>query len=290
MQDTSLFGRNLHMRLFLLLSISLIHVCLGQPPITPAKLIPYKETNKGNLHLHAFFPANFSPSDKRAAIVFFFGGGWVGGTPKQFYGQAKALSEKGMVAFCAEYRTKKSHGTTPFECVKDAKSAIQWVRKNASNLGVDPDRIVSGGGSAGGHIAACTGVIEGYEEEGTGSRPNAMVLFNPVLDTTPKGYGAHRFTQEQKTSVSPCHHVKKGISPTIIFQGTADTTTPLENAERFTQLMKDVGNTCILKTYEGEKHGFFNGKHFRPSIKDDSTYRATLREMVLFLKQLEFIQ
>ena len=202
------------------------------------------------------------------------------------------MANHGMVAFSAEYRVKSRNRTTPFACVKDGKSAIRWVREHAAELGVDPNRIVASGGSAGGHVAACIGVIEGCEEEGinlrVSSHPNAMILFNPVLDTTAKGYGANRFKAEQQTDLSPCHHVHNGIAPTILFHGTSDTTVPFENAERFTKLMNDAGNECVLVPFEGKGHGFFNGSFFRPK-GGDVDYDLTMKHSIEFLSQHSFI-
>lgn len=240
--------------------------------IEPERLIPYKTVDGVELKLHVFEPEGLKASDHRAAIVFFFGGGWTGGDAKQFYQQARAMSDRGMVAFSADYRVKGRNKTTPFECVKDGKSAIRWVREHAAELGVDPERIVAAGGSAGGHVAACTGVIEGYDEAGENmaisSVPNAMILFNPVIDTTEKGYGAARFKPEQQTELSPCHHVRKCVVPTILFHGTTDHTVPFENAERFTRLMTEAGNECVLVPFEGKDHGFFNGSLFRKGNGD----------------------
>jgi len=255
--------------------------------IAPDEIVSYKKVGEVDLKLHVFKPEGHLVSDKRSAVVFFFGGGWSGGTPKQFYQQSRFLAEHGMVAFAAEYRVASVHKTSPYECVTDGKSAIRWVREHAASLGVDPTRIVSSGGSAGGHVAACTGVIQGYEQEGENvcisSRPNAMVLFNPVLDTTAKGYGAGRFERSKQTELSPCHHVRKALAPTIVFQGVADTTTPLENAERFSQLMEEAGNSCDVITYEGRKHGFFNGSFFR-SKNNDKDFADTMRKTLIFLK------
>ncbi len=192
-----------------------------------------------------------------------------------------------------DYRVKSRNKTTPFECVKDGKSAIRWVREHAAEFGVDSNRIVASGGSAGGHVAACTGVIEGVEEAGESasisSVPNAMILFNPVLDTTSKGYGAKNFKPEQQTDISPCHHVRKGIVPTIIFHGTADKTVPFENAERFTRLMQEAGNQCVLVPFEGKDHGFFNGSFFRKG-NHDADFDLTMNHSIDFLKANRIIQ
>ena len=256
--------------------------------ITPDQIVTYKKVGGVELKLHVFKPGGHQASDKRPAVVFFFGGGWKGGTPKQFYEQSRFLANHGMVAFAAEYRVSNVHKTSPYECVKDGKSAIRWVREHAAQWGVDPERIVSSGGSAGGHVAACTGVIQGFEEEGENgeisSVPNAMVLFNPVIDTTAKGYGAQRFQKGKETELSPCHHVSKGIVPTIVFHGTADQTTPFENVERFTRLMKEAGNACVLVPFEGRRHGFFNGSFFRPR-SNGVDYNESMQKTLSFLRE-----
>ncbi len=261
--------------------------------ITPSRSAIYKAVNGTELKMDVFEPAGFKATDHRPAIVFFFGGGWIGGSTRQFYQQARAMSDQGLVAFSADYRLINRNKTTPFECVKDGKSAIRWVREHAAELGVDPDRIVAAGGSAGGHVAACTGVIEGHEEAGEkttiSSMPNAMILFNPVLDTTDKGYGAKKFQPEQQTDLSPCHHVRKGIVPTIIFHGTADKTVPFENAGRFTKLMKEAGNACVLVPFEGKDHGFFNGSFFRKA-NGDADYDVTMKRSIEFLKTQSIVK
>ena len=258
----------------------------------PDRVLTYKTAGDVTLKLHVFEPAGLKTNEQRPAIVLFFGGGWNSGDARQFYQQARALADQGMVAFSADYRVKSRNQTTPFECVKDAKSAIRWVRAHAAELGVDPNRIVASGGSAGGHLAACTGVIAGSEEAGENlkisSRPNAMILFNPVVDTTEKGFGAALFKPEQQTELSPCHQVRKGIAPTIVFHGTADKTVPFENAERFAKLMKETGNDCVLVPFEGKGHGFFNGTFFRPK-GDGADYDLTMKRSVEFLTAHGFL-
>jgi len=254
----------------------------------PDKTVVYKTVGDVELAMHIFLPPGHKPGDRRAAIVFFFGGGWVGGSPGQFYSHCHHLASEGMVAMAAEYRVRNRHGTTPFACVADGKSAIRWARQHAAEYGIDPDRIAAGGGSAGGHVAACTGTIEGFVEKGedttVSSKPAAMVLFNPVIDTGPGGYGYDRLKDRYK-EISPVEHVTKGVPPTIIFHGTADTTVPLSNVEDFCSRMKKAGNRCELVTYEGARHGFFNyGRG------DGSAYNDTVRRMDAFLRSLGYLE
>lgn len=245
----------------------------AEEKLTPDKELTYKTIGETKLQLHLFQPEDFKATDQRPCIICFFGGGWNGGTPSQFYQYCDRFAKLGMVAFSAEYRVAKKHKTTPFECVEDGKSAVRWVRENAKKLGVNPDLIVAAGGSAGGHVAACTALITGQEAKdedlNISSIPNALILYNPVIDTTKKGYGHKRFEENRKTEISPVHHVRKDLPPTLITHGTADTTVPYENATRFTELMQKAGNDCKLITFEEKGHGFFNGSHFRKANGDD---------------------
>ena len=116
-----------------------------------------KTVGEIQLKLHVF--STEGGGRRRPAIVFFFGGGWVGGNPSQFFPHCEHLAAKGMVAVSAEYRVKSRHQATPFDCVEDARSAVRYLRGHARELGIDPDRIAAGGGSAGGHLAAATGTL-----------------------------------------------------------------------------------------------------------------------------------
>jgi len=116
----------------------------------PDKTVAYKTIDEITLNLHIFNPAAHEPTDKRPGIVFFFGGGSNNGSPSQFYPHCQYLASRGLVAMSAEYRVKSRNGTTPRECVKDANSAIRWIRQHAQELGIDPHRVVAGCGSAGG--------------------------------------------------------------------------------------------------------------------------------------------
>ncbi len=265
---------------FLLLSLPFLAIAQDLPDTITTREIVYKTIGDVELKLYLYEPTA-KAAHPRPAIVFFFGGGWVGGSPSQFFPQCEHLAQKGIVAISAEYRVRNRHQTTPFECVKDGKSAIRWVRAHAGELGVDPRRIAAAGGSAGGHVAACTATIPNLENEGEdlsiSSIPNLLVLFNPVLDTSKLGYGNDKL-KDQWQRLSPASHVKPGICPTIIFHGIADKTVPIENPRRFDRLMYENGNHCELIQYEGQGHGFFN-----KGRGGDVYYHRTLAEMSDFL-------
>ena len=251
----------------------------------------YKEASGSKLRLYIFSPPGHKSSHKRPAIVFFFGGGWNGGSPKQFEPHARYLASRGMVAIVADYRVKSRQKTTPFECVKDGKSALRWIRKNSGRLGVDPERIAAGGGSAGGHVAAATGTVPGLEEDGedtsVSSKPNALVLFNPVFDNGPDGYGYSR-VKERFREISPMHNISKNTPPTIAFLGTKDKLISVATARKYKALMEKAGRRCELPLYEGQPHGFFNGPNRGGAF--NTYYLQTVTAMDRFLVSLGYIK
>jgi acetyl esterase/lipase len=197
---------------------------------------------------------------------------------------------------CADYRVATRHGVKVVSCVADSKSAIRWVRANAGKLGIDPAKIVAAGGSAGGHLAASTGTIEGLDEpdedKSVSSRPNAMILFNPALVLAPVNgqlplRNAEKVPERtgiEPKAVSPFHHVKSGAPPTLILHGKQDSVVPYQTAEWFTEAMTKAGNRCELEGYEGEEHGFFNfGK------AGNKPFIATLSRADEFLTSLGYM-
>lgn len=266
---------------FPLLATSLIIVITSSALAVPEPdaIVPYKKVGDVELSLHIFNPAGHSKDDRKPAIVFFFGGGWVGGTPKQFYNQSEYLASRGMVAMCADYRTRSRHKTTPRECVQDGKSAIRWVRAHAASLGIDPDRLAAGGGSAGGHVAAATATVKGLDEPGEDTsvdcRPDALVLFNPVFDNGPDGYGHDRVRDYWK-EISPLHNVDEDAPPTTIFLGTNDKLIPVDTAREYKRRMNAVGAHCDLHLYAGMPHGFFNRARFTETLFEADRFLTSL--------------
>jgi acetyl esterase len=229
--------------------------------ITPDKTIQYRQPKEGKaLILDLFLPANHTSSNRYGCIIFFFGGGWTSGNTTQFYAQSKYLASRGLVGICAQYRTKSSHGVTPWYCVEDGKEAIRYVRQHAQELGVDPDKIIVGGGSAGGHVAAASAMcskIDANPSSSVSCMPNALVLLNPVYDNGPQGYG-HKTVAKYWKDISPFHNIVKGLPPTLVLLGSKDELVPVATAKAFEKQMADAGNVCETVIFEGEAHSFFN--------------------------------
>ena len=282
-----------------LLCVSAWSQAFKYPPEMPgAETEVYKTIGGLRLNIYLFKPEGHQQTDKRPAIVFFFGGGWRSGSPEQFLNQCKSLASRGMIAAAADYRVSSRNQSTILQSVQDAKSAVRWLRTHAARLGIDPDRIAAGGGSAGGHLAACTGLISGLDENGenpkVSSRSNALVLFNPglilagVAGDKPKASSLEDLLKRAGTEperISPYHAIARGAPPTIIFHGTADTTVPFRTIEVFAAAMKAAGNSCKVVPFEGRTHGFFNlGRG------DSSDYRAVLQETEVFLTEQGYLK
>ena len=233
---------------------------LGYNPV-PDKIVVYKKIDGIELKLHFFFPENHLMDDSKPAIVFYHGGGWNGGAPSHFYNQSEYSASRGMVAVSVQYRTKKANDTSPIECLKDAKSAMRWVRSHASDLGINPNNIVASGGSAGGHLAAALATVEGFNEEGedvsVSCIPQALVLFNPVANNSEEGYGYNR-VKDYWEEFSPYHNIKKGTAPTLIMLGTKDKLFKVDQAEQYKLKMEQNSSRCDLILYQDQDHAFFN--------------------------------
>lgn len=246
----------------------------------------YKEVEGRKLSLYVTKPKGWTADDKRPAIVFFHGGGWVGGAPGQFTEHSKYLAKRGMVAVQVEYRLLNRKANEPPEtCVADATDAMTWVRKHAAKLGIDIDRVATGGGSAGGHLAAYLGCVLKKPADGEiSAKSNAMVLFNPVYDNGPKGWGTKR-VGDRYPEFSPFHNISKDDPPNIVFLGTKDKLIPVATAEAFKMKMEQEGVKSELFLYEGQPHGFFNyGKD------DNKWYEKTITETDRFFVSLGWIE
>jgi len=219
----------------------------------------YKQTPQGELAMYVHFPKDWTENDKLPAIVFFFGSTWRAGTVKQFVPQAEYLTGRGMVIARADYRVRDRHSTTPDKCVEDGKSAVRWLRANAARLGIDPDRIVASGHSAGGHIAACTYMTKGLDAQGEdlsiSSKPNLLVLFGTAgLHFAPNmGLGVG---PEMAIKISPYHNLSKEVSHAFLYYGTNDLALVaggIDFIEKYTKL----GINTELYTAEGQGHVSF---------------------------------
>jgi len=255
--------------------------------LEPTRTVAYKTVGDRELHLDLFEPVDHKPSDRRACFVFIHGGGWTSGNPRRMYTYCDHFAKLGLLCASVEYRlvNKASPGTTPFDCVKDGRSAIRYLKEHAGQLGIDPDKIVVAGGSAGGHVAAATALFddvnEATDDARVSSTPAALVLLYPVIDTGPEGYGNAKCGANWQ-QISPVDHVRAGLPPTLVFHGTGDTVTPFAGAKRFDDAMRAAGNRCELVVHDGGVHGYF--------LYERALYDAAVARTEEFVRSLGFLR
>ncbi|MDZ4199661.1 MAG: alpha/beta hydrolase, partial [Kiritimatiellia bacterium] len=218
--------------------------------LSPSRRVVYKQVGGRDLHLNLFEPPDLQPGDRRPCFLSIHGGGWTSLGPHRQYPTAAHFAARGMIGMSLEYRlVTPASGTTVFDCVRDARSAMRYLRTHAEELCIDPRKIVTQGGSAGGHLAVGTALFDGIDEAGEDASvscaPQALVLFFPVIDTSAGGFGHARLGNDWRT-LSPLHRVRPGGPPTLLFHGTGDTVTPFPGARAFRDAMIRAGNECEL--------------------------------------------
>ncbi len=233
--------------------------------ITPATLpgaetYIYRDGQPDPMRLHVFKPKGWKESDRRPALVFFFGGGWTKGTPERSAGYAKWAATLGMVGIAPDYRTNERFGTTPLESVADGRAALRWVQDHADKLGIDSKKIVVGGSSAGGHVALWTAIERtppgSATNEAPRAKPFALILVSPVSDTSSlAGYTPKRFGDKAE-ALSPVHQLDAKMPPVLVFHGDADTTVTNRQSIALHDKLVASSNVCELITVPGGNHGF----------------------------------
>ncbi len=226
----------------------------------------YKEVDGRELKVDIFFAENTGIKTPKPAIAFFHGGGWVFGDPSEFHGACRRYAGKGFVTFSFQYRLSiQEDGSfphpkiTPVESVKDARSAIRWMKENAGDLQVDPDKIAVGGQSAGGQLALSTVLCDDINEQSDNLDfnpvPEALLLYSSNVNTMEAWIdwilGDKR---EQIWDISPYHNLKKNMPPAIAFHGEADCTVLPYIVELYERKTKELGNSYKLITYPGRTH------------------------------------
>lgn len=255
--------------------------------LEPDRKVVYKRIDDRELELHLFLPEGWKATDRRVCFHIIHGGGWMGMDPSRMYSFAADFAERhGMVGISVQYRLAKAdRSVTVFDCVKDARSSVRYVRSHADEFGVDPDKMIVSGASAGGHLAASTALFDEVNEEGddlaVSTVPSALVLIFPVIDTSEEGYGQTRIGDRWK-ELSPLHRVRSGLPPTITFHGTGDTTTPFKGAKAFHEAMKEAGNRSELVVNESGVHGYL--------MREEKLYLEMLDATSKFFESLNLSQ
>ncbi len=239
--------------------------------------IVYATRDGQALLLHSFRPREVPPGERRPAIIWIHGGAWVGGTTDGFMPHARYFAARGLVAFNITYRLARPTGPIVADCVRDCRSALRYIRAHAAALGVDPQRIAVAGDSAGGHLAAALGLLPDFnhpdDDTRISGRPDAMLLYNPVLDLTEADWiryavggpaladrksprPADTASLATARALSPVFHVTSDAPPALLLHGTADKIVPISQADRFAAAAQQAGVRCDYERLPDLGHAF----------------------------------
>lgn len=237
--------------LFVLLTLCFFAGMEAHAEDTPETQWTYKTIRGKELKMDVFLPEGYTSGDHRyPAILFFHGGSWNGGKVSWHYPDCEYWSRRGMIAVSVDYRLRdRDQVEVPLECVRDARSAVRFLRQNAEELKVDVDRVVVAGGSAGGQMAAAVAMIDRVNDQSDDlsipGKPNAVVMYNPYFKC--------------QEDLSPPNFIVPGLPPMISFLGSEDPAITVENLKAFHDELIRAGNDSEFYVGKGGKHGFCIG-------------------------------
>lgn len=264
----------------------------GRELLKTAREEIFKSANGVDLPVYIWEPEpDKAPPYPKSVAAFFFSSGWDNGQIAQFAPHCVYFASRGMMTMCFDYRVSARHpGAGPLQAMADTRSAIRWIRMNAVELGVNPGKIIGVGGSGGGHAIASAAVLNGFDDPSDVTDcspvPNAVVLFNPVIDTWSRyaPYQDRWPDNASRKAADLIRGIKAGFPPMLIMHGTEDRVVPFDGSYTFARKSSKKKNICRLIEFDGKGHGFFN---FNLSFE---MYEATLMAMDEFFVELGFIE
>ena len=255
--------------------------CARSDDIPEGKIYTYKEEEDGvTREMEIHFPNDHDAATELVpGIIMFHGGGWGGGKRDQFRYLCHYFADRGLVAATVSYRlaTKADNGKGSRKrvCITDAKSAIRWYKNNAETLGVDPQRIIAGGGSAGGHVSLLATTNPELNDPQDNRKHDtsvvAYLLFNPALG----------MADAKDSEVDFLQHIRPDFSPAIVFFGSEDEKWLKGWNAAYEKMQLLNIHSVEVWIAEDQEHSFFNKQPWQ-----DMTIRASDE----FLKDLGLIK
>lgn len=241
-----------------------------------SEIKPYRTVNSITLNAHIFYPENHNRSKAKPAHLFFHGGGWAIGLPEWSYDACKGARNEGRVAIAFDFRLRNIYGTDVKTTVSDALSAIAWVRENAKDLGIDPNKVLVDGFSSGAHLALVSSMIENPEIFGVtskfSSKPDALILGSCPYDIA--GRDVYNIKYDTRT-ISPLYLISENLPPILAFHAEDDRMVKFSEFKKFKEAIQNTKNSFTSRSYAGVGH-FFEG-----SPQKDREERRRLKEEFL---------
>ncbi len=263
--------------LMVILFFFLYSIARARLPINPGKSFDhitreYRKSERRVLKLDIWYPHK---SITRYPVVFFaHGGGWVSGFRNQpnNISWCRFLASKGFAVVSIDYRY--GFTSTIEEILSDYQAALNFVRKNAENLHLDPENIILMGLSAGGHLALLYASYYTYtrsKDRMSGIRgvvayyapSNLRDIFSPEEKSIFARFaaaatlkGTPRSVSESYRYYSPVEWLSERMVPTIIVHGRDDTVVPLGSSVELAERLNCLGVACTFLIHPDAGHGF----------------------------------
>jgi acetyl esterase/lipase len=225
----------------------------------------YRQVTGRSPRLDLYAPPTQPPPGGWPAIVAIHGGGWRGGSRTEYGRSLTRLVDSGLVVAAIDYRLSRPGAPSWPDNVEDVRESVRWLRRHASEYGVDPNRIAAMGASAGGHLAALLGTTADPS-----SRVEAVIDFYGPTDLSSLfasrkktanslslmlGGGPDEYP-ERYQEASPIHHVSADSAPMLLIHGTDDRLVPLDQSRTMAEALGRAGVPHRLIVVEHARHGF----------------------------------
>ena len=220
----------------------------------------------------------------RPAVLFIHGGGWIEGDRSQLRGYGILLARLGFVCMCNSYRLS-NESIWPAQ-IQDVNCAIRYLRTNATDLGLDPNRIGVSGNSAGGHLslmAAATNYDQIFEGEGGSNKVSSEIkavcaiyppttirqleMLNPLENAFLMLMGKEA-KKEDFDKASPLNYVTEDYPPCMLIHGSADSVVRLKDSTKFYEKLIEFNRPASLHIFSEEEHAFDGEPDYGRAIAD----------------------
>jgi acetyl esterase/lipase len=250
--------------------------------------VVYKKTGGFEAKLDLYIPYDGRPGP---TALYIHGGGWANGSKEQYVLWFLPYLQLGMRVVSVQYRLS---GVAPAPAaVQDCRCALKWVAQHAGKYGIDPDCILVTGGSAGGHLALMTGMIDasaGFDgecPEGVAPKPRAILNYYGVTDVLGafdrKDASALRWLRglenprDLARRLSPLSYVRRDLPPILTIHGDADEMVPYSDAVRLHRALDEAHAPNQLLPVPGGRHGRFRWTD-KDTIRVQRTIETFLRK------------